>query len=211
MKKILGLTVVALMVMGLIGGGTWAYFSDVETSTATLAAGRLDLTVDGENPWATAYVSVADMMPADTVNGATIVVQNDGNVIGDLWLRITSVTDGEGPALYDPAGGTSYVCSTEPEYTAEGGPGSWAISDNLSDHLTLACTVNATGVTGINGEAVKDAETNGWQEIAPDMSAGGTINFDLDVTLHQDTANYAQGDNCTFAIEFQLMQDGQSP
>ena len=57
MKKILGLTVVALMVMGLVGGGTWAYFSDVETSTGnTFGAGTLDLTVDSENPWASAYV-----------------------------------------------------------------------------------------------------------------------------------------------------------
>ena len=34
MKKILGLTVAALMVMGLIGGGTWAYFTDPEQITA---------------------------------------------------------------------------------------------------------------------------------------------------------------------------------
>ena len=33
MKKILGLAVAALLVMGLVGGGTWAYFSDTETST----------------------------------------------------------------------------------------------------------------------------------------------------------------------------------
>ncbi|GAG27816.1 unnamed protein product, partial [marine sediment metagenome] len=30
MKKILGLTIVAVLVMALVGGGTWAYFSDVE-------------------------------------------------------------------------------------------------------------------------------------------------------------------------------------
>ena len=31
MKKILGLTVAAILVMALVGGGTWAYFRDVET------------------------------------------------------------------------------------------------------------------------------------------------------------------------------------
>ncbi|GAH38609.1 unnamed protein product [marine sediment metagenome] len=44
MKKILGLTVAALLVMGLVGGGTWAYFTDVETSTGNvLTAGTLNL------------------------------------------------------------------------------------------------------------------------------------------------------------------------
>jgi predicted ribosomally synthesized peptide with SipW-like signal peptide len=28
MKKILGLSVAAMMIMALVGGGTWAYFSD---------------------------------------------------------------------------------------------------------------------------------------------------------------------------------------
>ena len=48
MKKILGLTIAALLVMGMVGGGTWAYFSDTEASTNnSLTAGTLDLNVDG--------------------------------------------------------------------------------------------------------------------------------------------------------------------
>ena len=44
MKKIIGLTVAALLVMGLIGGGTWAYFTDTETSSGNvLVSGTLDL------------------------------------------------------------------------------------------------------------------------------------------------------------------------
>jgi len=47
MKKILGLTIVALLVMRLVGGGTWAYFSDVEASTGNVfTAGTLDLKTD---------------------------------------------------------------------------------------------------------------------------------------------------------------------
>lgn len=211
MKKILGLTIAALLVMGLIGGGTWAYFSDPETNTATLAAGRLDLTVDSENPWATAYVSVADMMPSETENGASITLQNNGNVLGDLWFRVTSVTNGGGTPLYDPAGGTSYVCSTEPEYVAENGLVSWSADDNLSDNLTVACTVGGNPVSGINSANVTSAAASGWHEIVPDMAASGTTTFDLDLTLHQNTDNTAQGDNCTFVIEFRLMQNGQTP
>ena len=44
MKKILGLTVAALLVIGLVGGGTWAYFSDTEESTGNVfSSGTLDL------------------------------------------------------------------------------------------------------------------------------------------------------------------------
>lgn len=46
MKKILGLGLAALLVMAMVGGGTWAYFSDTESSTGnTLSAGTLDLQV----------------------------------------------------------------------------------------------------------------------------------------------------------------------
>ena len=51
MKKIVGLTIVALLVIGLVGGGTWAYFTDTEESTGnSFTAGSLNLvyTVGGE-------------------------------------------------------------------------------------------------------------------------------------------------------------------
>ena len=44
MKKIVGLTIVALLVIGLVGGGTWAYFTDTEESTGnSFTAGFLNL------------------------------------------------------------------------------------------------------------------------------------------------------------------------
>jgi len=208
-KKILGLALAAFMVMGLVGGGTWAYFSDPETSTATLAGGTLDLVVDGENPWATAYVSVSNMMPGDTEDQASITITNNGSVTADLWFRITSVTNGGGPALYDPGSGN--ITSTEPEYIAEGGPGSHSADDNLSDNLTLTkCEVDAAPVSGYDSANVTSAANTGWKLIKDNMAASGTVTFELDVKLHDNTGNTAQGDNCTFDIEFRLMQDGQT-
>ena len=50
MKRILGLTIAFMLLTGMTGIGTWAYFSDVETSTGNvLAAGTLDLKTDDED------------------------------------------------------------------------------------------------------------------------------------------------------------------
>jgi len=48
MKKLFGLTIAALLIIGIVGGGTWAYFSDTETSSSNqITAGTLDLDLDG--------------------------------------------------------------------------------------------------------------------------------------------------------------------
>jgi len=61
MKKILGLTIAALLVMALVGGGTWAYFSDVEQTTANIfTAGTLDLQLSDSSEL---VGSVSDLAP----------------------------------------------------------------------------------------------------------------------------------------------------
>ena len=79
MKKILGLTIAALLVMGLVGGGTWAYFSDVEAATDILTAGTIDL--EGSGSW-TAGLSLTDMTPGDTIT--TVTFKNTGSLTADL-------------------------------------------------------------------------------------------------------------------------------
>jgi len=52
MKVVLIGLMVTAVAGGLIGGGLFAYFSDVETGTHnTFTAGTIDIAVDGENPW----------------------------------------------------------------------------------------------------------------------------------------------------------------
>lgn len=87
MKKILGLTIVALMVLGLVGGGTWAYFSDVATTTGnTFAAGTLDLGLSSNtsNTSSTGSTSAtwttpSNWAPGDNVSG-TLYVNNNGTI-----------------------------------------------------------------------------------------------------------------------------------
>lgn len=62
-KKKLGMGVAsAALGLSLIGGGTYAYFNDVETTNNTFAAGTLDLTLDP-----TTIINVQNIKPGDTM------------------------------------------------------------------------------------------------------------------------------------------------
>jgi len=82
MKKILGLTIAFMLLIGMTGIGTWAYFSDVETSTGNqMTAGTLDLKtndVDGVSQ----TLLATNMAPGDTVGPETIILKNIGSVDG---------------------------------------------------------------------------------------------------------------------------------
>lgn len=74
-KKKLGLGIAsAALGISLIGGGTFAYFNDVEETNNTFAAGTLDLSVDP-----TTIVDVDNLKPGDTVTRA-FKLKNDGSL-----------------------------------------------------------------------------------------------------------------------------------
>ncbi|WP_408006173.1 TasA family protein [Pseudalkalibacillus sp. A8] len=78
-KKKLGLGVAsAALGLALVGGGTYAYFSDTAAASNTFAAGKLDLSVDP-----TTIIDVDNLKPGDTmirslelVNGGTLDIKN---------------------------------------------------------------------------------------------------------------------------------------
>ncbi|KAI7263958.1 hypothetical protein KC345_g8987 [Hortaea werneckii] len=97
-KKTLGLGVAsAALGLSLIGGGTFAYFSDTAQSTATFAAGTLDLNSDPS-----VIVDISNLKPGDTVY-KTFKLKNDGSLdIGSIKLKTTTeVTDNGTPNPVD--------------------------------------------------------------------------------------------------------------
>ncbi|WP_379158100.1 TasA family protein [Paenibacillus sp. sgz5001063] len=89
-KKTLGFGMAsAALGLSLIGGGTFAYFSDTATSTATFAAGTLDLNSDPS-----VIVDIPNLKPGDTVT-RSFKLKNDGTLdIGSILLKTTTeVTD----------------------------------------------------------------------------------------------------------------------
>jgi len=84
-KLAMGIATGALAV-SMIGGGTYAYFNDVETSTNTFAAGTLDLAV---NP--TTIIDVNNLKPGDWMP-RHFKLENDGSLDISQVLLSTSYT-----------------------------------------------------------------------------------------------------------------------
>lgn len=82
----------AALGLSLIGGGTFAFFSDKEVSNNTFAAGTLDLTLNPKT-----LVDIKDLKPGDSVK-KEFLLKNDGTLaIKDVKLATKyTVTDAKG-------------------------------------------------------------------------------------------------------------------
>ncbi|CAM4002083.1 cell division protein FtsN [Bacillus luti] len=85
LKKKLGMGVAsAALGLSLIGGGTFAFFSDKEVSNNTFAAGTLDLTLNPKT-----LVDIKDLKPGDSVK-KEFVLKNGGTLdIKEIKLGTT--------------------------------------------------------------------------------------------------------------------------
>lgn len=203
-KKMLFSLMTIALVGALVSGGIYAYFSDIETSTGnTFTAGTLDLEVDTENPWASTPITVTCFAPGADSTSVDIGAKNVGNLDGDLFMRLTAVTD------------TGNVI-TEPECVAENG--TWTSPsgpctgntpvDNVSTQITLHCSCDGTPVSGIDGVTL-DAANDVWSTKIADLAEDGTATITMSGTFSSSAENEYQGDKSTFTIELYLAQDGQ--
>jgi predicted ribosomally synthesized peptide with SipW-like signal peptide len=215
-KKILGLSIAALLVLGLVGGGTWAYFSDTETSTGNFfAVGTLDLEVNGADPLTGTLIdgSSVQLAPGDSLTQVSIPCDNTGNLTGDLYVRISSVVAAGG--YTDGPNNTS----SEPEYVAEGGTFTGTTPDNnntpddaIDTVMTLDADESGVGaVTGLDGVTVASAASTGWIKVKDDFASGATYTLLLGATLPTTVTNEHQGDTVTFTLDFALTQVDQTP
>ncbi|SDM56560.1 TasA family protein [Bacillus sp. OK048] len=82
-KKSLGMGIMSGMLgLALVGGATYAYFSDTETSTYTFAAGTLDLSV---NP--TEFVNLDNLKPGDSMSRTFELINKGSLNIKDVTLK----------------------------------------------------------------------------------------------------------------------------
>lgn len=193
MKKILGLTIAALLVIGLVGGATWAYFSDTETSTGnSFVAGTLDLGLyNSDNSSSTGSVtgtfSALDWAPGDTDNG-TIYVNNNGSLNSSVNITLTySITDGTPHTVYNYAGTNT--------------------TDDISKMIKITTATFGTGnhIAALEGETLDDLQTTGSISL-------GALNADTQVpmfivwTFDSTASNGCQGDNITVTLKFDSIQ-----
>ena len=216
MKKIIGLTVAALLVMGLVGGGTWAYFSDTETSgTNVLSAGTLDLTLGG----AAAPFSISNVTPGDSSDPEVAwTLTQSGSISGNLTIAMGTVTNNENTRIepelaYDASdgadtgelGGLAKIAIWLDNNQANG----WDSGDQYLKSDGTVVDWSSSPLPPAAYDTIDSFDSVDWAQ--PDIATMATTD-EFDFMVEYDfpegglTDNKAQGDSCDFTITFTLEQ-----
>jgi spore coat-associated protein N len=162
MKKIILLLGALIAVVATLTAGTWAYFSDTEsTASNTITAGILDLTRDGASEVTTAFIDAAgydNVSPGDAGEDSTLLANySTSTASGELDINLGNVSQTAGAAGPEFAGGSDLGTNL---YVAI-----WLDKDNLgswnSDDVGLTATANTkqTYVAGISSTTTAAGST----------------------------------------------------
>ena len=190
-KKILGLIIVLLLMAGMSGLSTWAFFTDMETSSASvLAAGTLDLKTDDQDGVSQTLIAT-DIKPGDIVGPEIIVLKNVGSLESsniDISFSYIENDFNSNPADMSADDTASFFIVKILEY------GEADILTKVDDHnsngcvdvFDLAATSNLIGLPGI--------------------ASGATKNFEIAVQLSEDVTGQYQSDGIDITMTFSLKQ-----
>ena len=214
MKKILGLTVAALLVMGLVGGGTWAYFSDPEvTGNNILTAGTLDLDLgpgDGDEE----YPVIVDFSTANIAPG-----QSDNGSV-ELNYPSTNIADGELDILFSSWTHVGLASGGNDEYGDDSGD--LGANVQLAVYIDVDGSTDYTDGTDIGLESgTPGVYTSGdlqwftlasyagdnFTDVYSAASVNGTAdNFTIEWRIDPSIGNTIQGDSANCTVTFLLQQ-----
>jgi spore coat-associated protein N len=202
MKKILGLTIAALLVIGAIGGGTYAYFSDTETSVNNiLTAGTLDLNINGGDIAVTTF-SVSDVAPGDSGSDNSTLA-NIGSLLGELDISTSAVTNtpGAGGSEYEGGSGELGANAEIAMYIDVDDSGDWSAGDIglMSDNTTY------NHPTALDYAVIDDYASKSW-DATENMSASASDYFYILWRVPTGAGNDIQGDSASFDVTFVLEQ-----
>jgi spore coat-associated protein N len=190
MKKIVGLTIVVLLLAGMAGIGTWAFFSDIETSTGnTLTAGTLNLKTNDADG-VTQTLMATNMAPGDTVGPQSITLKNSGSVAGTTLGLSFSYTESDGSP--NAVNMSADETAAKIEVTTLSYDGSSLLSSVIDN--------NSNGYKDV--QDLKNASLSSLGGIG----AGASKIFQIGVQLRADTGNDFQADGITVTMTFVLNQ-----
>jgi spore coat-associated protein N len=190
MKKIVGLSLALILIIGMMSAATYAFFVDTETSSANqLVAGTLDLktnNVDGVSQ--TLYATA--MAPGDTAVSSVLILENNGTTDGGTIDIVFSYKESDG--------NPNSVDKTADEVAA--------VMEITSIHYASSSLLGEIDDINSNGypdvEDLKNTDLTGLSGI----TAASTQNFDISVTLRSDTGNDFQADGIDVTMTFTLKQ-----
>jgi spore coat-associated protein N len=201
MKKIVGLILALVLIIGLVGVGTYAYFSDTESSTGnTLTAGTLDLNIEGGDIAVTTF-DVSDVAPGD--NGtASSTLANVGSLAGELDIATSVVSNTPGAGGEFGGGSGELGASAQiAMYLDVDQSGTWTAGDIglQSDGSTY------TFPTSLDYDEIDDYASETWDAVET-MNASASDDIFVDWGVPTTAGNEIQGDSVSFDITFTLEQ-----
>jgi len=194
-KLAMGIATGALAV-SMIGGGTYAYFNDVEVNKSTFAAGTLDINVAGSDA-DNAIINVKDLKPGDTMI-RHFKLNNPGSLdVSKVFLTSAySVTDAKGD-------------NTE--------------ADDFGEHIKVKFLVNRdsrtvvvfeTNLKDLRKKDVVDRDILGWILGGENDGLEAKSSDDLTVMFefvdNKKDQNVFQGDTLNLEWTFDAKQTGPS-
>jgi spore coat-associated protein N len=190
-KKILGLIIVLLLMAGMSGLSTWAFFTDAETSSNNvLAAGTLDLKTDDQDGVSQTLIAT-NMRRGDIVGPEIIILKNSGSLdSSSIDISFSYIENDSSPNPVDMSADdtASLITVTILKY-AEANILTYVDDNNSNGYIDvydLAATSNLAGLPGIN--------------------SGTTKNFEIAVRLNENVTGQYQADGIDITMTFSLKQ-----
>jgi spore coat-associated protein N len=188
MKKILGLSIAAFLIIAIVGGGTWAYFSDTQGSTGnTLIAGTLDVGLANTNTMATTNTTATwtstNWAPGQAASG-TLYISNNGT------LLVNALTVAFDYGTIDTANRPTNI---------SGSP--WNLDTDKFDKMITATTATYDSVTvaGIQGKTLEELKAAGPISLGT-LASGATKPLAITFTSNTTATNGCQGNTVDVTV-----------
>jgi predicted ribosomally synthesized peptide with SipW-like signal peptide len=190
MKKILGLSLILILVVGIIGIATYANFTDNDNSSGnSFVSGTLELKTDNLDG-VTQTLYATGMSPGATIGPSNITLKNVGTVNGATLDIVFSYTESDGsPNVVNVTADevAAMIQVTTLDYGGSSLLGS--VSDsNINAYIDIYDLKNAH-LTGLSG-----------------LDAGASKSFDISIQLISTTGNDFQNDGINITMTFTLKQ-----
>jgi len=216
MKKLIVALLLVCLVATAIGIGTWAFFSDYETSSNNVfCAGDLDLKVDGNDTDIT-YFEIECMQPGDE-GLVQLTLENVGCVDGVTDIHLKNLVDWENGVIEPEAEGSWYGGDNPlvgTDLPCEGASGDPDMTDGaeegeLSQYLEMRISADMDNDGTYELEVVPRGNLTDiacTNFIYGDLLAESKIGLQIEWWLPETVCNIIMTDCVTFDMEFSLNQ-----
>jgi spore coat-associated protein N len=193
MKRVAIIVLIAIITLGVLIGtvkNTWAYYSDIETSSGnTFASGTLELKTNNTDG-VTQTLYVTSLKPNNSVGPSTITLKNNGTTVGStLDIALSYVESDGSPNTVNMSADTTAAVIEITTLTYNGAGVLASISDSNSNGYKDIQDFKNASLTGLAG-----------------LTVGQTRDFVITIKMRDGINDNFQGDGVDITLTFTLRQ-----